>query len=195
MVEIIKQDLINKLSKDRYEHTLRVVDMCVRLAEKYGADLEKTKMAALLHDSAKLSSNEEQVKMADSLNLLSEDIYYYNKEIVHPILGAKLAEDKYAIDDEDILNAIKYHTTGRENMSLLEKIIFIGDYIEPERKFDGIEEIRELAFKDLDASILLALNTSLKFLLENDRLISPNTLKSRNYLMIEKIKKKEATIC
>nr|WP_300002102.1 bis(5'-nucleosyl)-tetraphosphatase (symmetrical) YqeK [Tissierella sp.] len=187
MIEKIKQDLKQNISKDRYEHTLRVVNICKELAELYGEDLEKTKIAALLHDSAKFISKDKVFEMARDLNLLDDDIYLYNKEIIHASLGAALAKINYGIEDADILNSISYHTTGRAGMSLLEKIIFIGDYIEPSREFDGIQEIRDLAFKDLDASLLLALDTNLKFLLDRKKLISKDTIEARNYFMIENL--------
>lgn len=189
MIEKIKQNLKQDISKNRYDHTLRVVLCCEKLAKVYGEDLEKTKIAALLHDSAKFLSKEKVFEMAKDLNLLDDDIYFYNKEIIHGYLGAKLAKVKYNIKDCDILNAIKYHTTGRSEMSLLEKIIFMGDYIEPSRSFNGIEEIRNLAYKDLDGAMLLALDTNLKFLLEKGKLISRDTIEARNYFMIERLKK------
>lgn len=187
MIEKIKQDLKQNISEDRYDHTLRVVLCCIKLAKVHGEDLEKTRIAALLHDSAKFPSKEKVFQMAKDLNLLDDDIYLYNKEIIHASLGAKLASIKYNIEDSDILNAIKYHTTGRSEMSLLEKIIFMGDYIEPSRRFHGIDVIRDLAFKDLDGAMLLALDTNLKFLLEKGKLISKDTIEARNYFLIEKL--------
>lgn len=187
MIGRIKEDLKENLSKGRYEHTLRVVKVCEKLAMTYEADLIKTEIAALLHDSAKFNAQERTFKLAKELNLLDDEIYFYNKSIIHGPLAAKLAKDKYSIEDEDILNAIRYHTTGRKNMSLLEKIIFMGDFIEPSRNFSGIDKIRDLAFIDLDKSLLLALNTNLKFLLKKDRLISKDTVEARNYLMIRQI--------
>lgn len=189
MIEKIKKDLIENISMDRYEHTLRVVKTCEKLAEIYGVNLEKTTLAALLHDSARFTSKEKMYKLAEKFDILKDENFIYNSALIHAHLAAEIAKEKYAIVDEDVLNAIKYHTTGRENMTLLEKIIFIGDYIEPSRKFEGIDKIRALAYKDIDKSVLLALNTSLKFLIENDKLVSEYSLKSRNYLMIENIKK------
>lgn len=190
MIEEIKEDLLKNISKDGYDHTLRVVDVCEKLARIYGEDIERAKIAALLHDSAKFISKEKVFETAKRLGILDDEICFYNKEIIHASLGSKLAIDKYNIKDKDVLNSIKYHTTGRGGMSLLEKIIFMGDYIEPNRKFKGIEEIRDLAFKDLDRSLLLALNANLKFLLEKGKLISKDTIEARNYLMIQNLNKK-----
>lgn len=189
MIENIKKDLLENISKNRYLHTMRVVETCERLAKVHNEDLEKVRLAALLHDSAKFISKDRVFEMAKKLDILDEEIYGYNIALVHAPLAAKIARDKYAIKDQDILNAISYHTTGRENMSLLEKIVFMGDYIEPSRDFRGIEEIRKLAFDDLDGSLILAIDTNIRFLLERGKLISLDSIKARNYLLIEKIKK------
>lgn len=191
MIGEIKKDLIEDISQNRYQHTLRVVETCKKLSKIYGADLIKTEIAALLHDSAKFSCEEKIFNKARELDALDDEIYIYNKDIIHAPLASKIAKDKYNIQDEDILNAIKYHTTGRKNMSLLEKVIFIGDFIEPSRNFDGIGKIRNLAFVDLDKSLLLALNTNLKFLLKKEKLISRDTIEARNYLMMREIDEKE----
>lgn len=193
MIDKIKSDLLNNISKERYLHTLRVVDTCEKLAIRYDEDLDKTRTAALLHDSAKFISKEKILDKSKEYGLLDNLSHPYNTALLHGPLAAKIAKDKYDIIDEDILNSIEYHTTGRRNMSLLEKIIFMGDYIEPNRKFKGIEEIRKLAFKDLDRSLLLTLNTNIKFLIDRNKVIFIDTIDARNYL-IEEIKSKEMNI-
>lgn len=94
-----------------------------------------------------------------------------------------MAEKKYNIKDKEILDAIRYHTTGRKNMTLLDKIIFISDYIEPGRKFKGIDEIRELAYKDLDLALYKSLNMSIANLINKDEYVVVDTLEARNYIM------------
>lgn len=191
MINKIKEDLMETISKDRYEHTLRVVKTCQELSETYGADIEKVKVAALLHDSAKINGSKDIVEVAKKFNLLDDEIYLYNKALIHGPLAAKLAKEKYNIEDEEILDAIKYHTTGRKAMGLVEKIVFMGDFIEPNRSFDGINEIRRVSFIDLDRGLLLALNSNLEFLLKEGKLISKDTIEARNYLMMRKEDKKE----
>ena len=186
MINKIKEDLMETISKDRYEHTLRVVKTCQELSKSYGADIEKVEVAALLHDSAKIDGSKDIVKVAKEFNLLDDEIYLYNKALIHGPLAAKLAKEKYNIEDEEILDAIKYHTTGRKAMGLVEKIVFMGDFIEPDRKFDGIDEIRRVSFIDLDRALLLALNSNLEFLLKEGKLISKDTIEARNYLMMRK---------
>ena len=190
MIERIKDDLLKNISEDRYNHTLRVANICEKLAIKYKEDLQKTIVAALLHDSAKFISQDKIIKMARKFELVDEEIYLYSPELIHGPLASKMAKDKYDIIDKDILNAIRYHTTGRRNMSLLEKIIFIGDFIEPSRNFKGIDKIRDLAFEDIDRSILLALNKNIKFLITRGETISINSIDARNYLIEENIKKR-----
>lgn len=186
MINKIKEDLKETISKNRYEHTLRVVKTCQELSKAYGADIGKVKVAALLHDSAKIDGSKDIVEMAKELNLLDDEIYFYNKALIHGPLAAKMAKKKYNIEDEEILDAIKYHTTGRKTMGLVEKIVFMGDFIEPARKFDGIDEIRRVSFIDLDRALLLALNSNLEFLLKEGKLISKDTIEARNYLMMRK---------
>src|SRR5699024_7094391 len=116
-------------------------------------------------------------------------IIIHNMELIHGLLGSKIAKHEFGIDDIDILNAIQYHTTGRKAMAPLEKIIFISDYIEPGRSFPGVEPVRKLAYENLDKSIVLAIDQTIKFLINNDRLIHINTIRARNYIKIEMIEK------
>lgn len=194
MIERIEKDLLKNISNERYYHTMRVVDTCERLALRYNEDIGKTKIAALLHDSAKFMSKEKTIDLAKKFKVFDSEENRYNTALLHGPLAAKIARSKYGIKDEDILNSIKYHTTGRRKMSLLEKIIFIGDYIEPDRSFKGIEEIRDLAFKDLDKSLLLILNTNIKFLIERNKTIAIDSVEARNYLIEKNLKKKGLNI-
>jgi len=106
-----------------------------------------------------------------------------NTELIHGPLGAKIANACYGIDDLEVLDAIKYHTIGRENMSMLDKIIYIADYIEPGRSFPGVEEIREIVFLDLDDAIKKAMDNTILFLIKDNKLIHPDTINARNYML------------
>lgn len=171
--------LMEDLDQSRLEHTLRVVEEAKRLARRYDVDIQKATTAALLHDCGKLKDNNNLLKLADDFDIMMTD----NKDLIHAPLGAALAQHKYKIEDEDILNAIKYHTTGRKDMSHLEKIIYIADYIEPNRKFIGVERVRRLAFQDLDESICLAMDQTIVFLVKSNRIISLDTIEARNQLV------------
>lgn len=188
MYEKIKSQLKEDVGTSRLQHSLRVLEVAQSLGGIYGADLEKVSLAALLHDCAKLEDKNNLLKRAYDFDIILDEIMLNNCELIHGPLGAKIAEEKYNIKDQEILNAIEFHTTGRENMSLVEKIVFIADYIEPKRNFLGVEEVRELAFKDLDSSIILSIEQNIKFLIDKGRLISINTIKARNYLKMIKLK-------
>lgn len=181
--------LIQSIGEKRYQHSKRVMEIGLKLAYKYNADIEKTKIAAILHDCGKIADKTKMLKRVDDFGIILDTCMEYNHELLHGPLGCEIARTEYGINDIEILDAIYYHTTGKENMSILDKIIYIADYIESGRSFEGVEQVREIAFIDIDRSIILAMENTIKFLLENDKLIHPNTIKSRNYLLIQSITK------
>lgn len=149
---------------DRFNHTLEVVKIAELLANKYHADIEKVKIAAILHDVTKYDAVENhQLLMKSHFN--NDDCIHWPKPIWHALSAVIYAKDTLGITDVEILNAIKYHTTGRPNMSLIEKIIFVADFIEPTRKFDN-SIFRNAAFNDLDLAVFMILKS------QNDYLIS-----------------------
>ncbi|WP_019125820.1 bis(5'-nucleosyl)-tetraphosphatase (symmetrical) YqeK [Peptoniphilus grossensis] len=176
-----ENEIRERIGEKRFLHTIRVKDTAVKLANIHDVDLEKAEIAGFLHDCAKIRDKKNLIKAAKESNLLLTKEMMKAPQIIHSYLGALFAREFYGIDDEDILNAITYHTTGRANMSDLEKIIFLADYIEPLRNFDGVERARELANKDLDAAMYFALNNTLKFLVERDNYIVVETVLARNY--------------
>lgn len=182
----IKDQLIHNIGLDRYNHSLRVVEIAIKLAKIYGEDIERTEIAALLHDCGKYLDKISLLKKANNFDIILDSVMEANMELIHAPLGSKIAEVEYGIVNKEILNAIYYHTTGRENMTLLDKIIYIADYIEPSRTFYGIDEIRRLAYVDLDKSILKALDTTIIFLINKNKLIHLNTIEARNYLIMDK---------
>ena len=131
----IRRKLMAELDKERYEHTLGVMYTAASMAMRYDADIDKALMAGLLHDCAKCISGENKIKLCDRYHLSVSEVEKSNPSLLHAKLGAFLAAKKYHVDDKEIVNAIASHTTGRPHMSLLEKIIYIADYIEP-----GMEE-------------------------------------------------------
>ncbi|NLK91010.1 MAG: HD domain-containing protein [Clostridiales bacterium] len=192
-VNILKSDLIEKIhyrlkqdmSPQRYKHTQGVVDTAVYLANKYGADKDAAYMAALLHDYAK-DFSKEQVKEYISRNGLTvDDIMLNVHQLLHGKIAAHIAREQFNIHDEDVLNAIEYHTTGRKKMSKLEKIIYLADFIEPGRNYAGVEELREVAEQDLNKAVLLALNNTIKYVISMEKLLHTNTIEARNTLLLE----------
>ncbi|MGL5256841.1 MAG: bis(5'-nucleosyl)-tetraphosphatase (symmetrical) YqeK [Proteocatella sp.] len=179
----VDETLKSLLTKKRYMHIKGVVDMSVELAYKYGENVEKCKLAAILHDYAKQFSYDEIETFVKSNNLIVDDLELASKELIHSKIAAKIAKDKYGIEDEDILNAISFHTTGRAGMSMLEKIIFIADSIEEGRKYPNVDSIRKIALIDIDHTMLCILNNTISYLLNSGLKIHPNSVIARNYFL------------
>ncbi|NMB98017.1 MAG: HD domain-containing protein [Clostridiaceae bacterium] len=182
-IEDIKSKLKLSISPRRYKHSESVMEVAVKLAKKYGADVNKATIAGLLHDCAKGRTEMELIELCKKFNIQIDEYKKMHPELLHSEVGAFIAKTDYGIEDQEILNAVRYHTMGRENMSLMEKIIFIADYIEPGRKFSGVEAIRKLAYNDIDKSILKALDTTLVHLIKIGGIIHPDTIKTRNYFL------------
>ncbi|GIN89691.1 hypothetical protein J6TS1_21530 [Siminovitchia terrae] len=168
-----------KIAGPRYEHTKRVAETAEKLAVKYGEDVEKTVLAAIFHDYAKLLPVDGLRKIISD-HQMDPRLVDYHPELWHGPAGAILVRDEIGIDDLDIFNAIRYHTTGRAGMSLLEKIIYIADYIEPGRQFDGLDEVRMLADIDLDKALRKSLGNTIKFLIDKSTPVFPDTFEAYN---------------
>lgn len=166
----------------RFEHTLGVAYTAVALAMKYGVSLKDAELAGLLHDCAKCLSHEEKIAICKDNNIEMTDVEKRNPFLLHAKVGFFLAKTTYKVEDEDILNAILYHTTGRPEMSLLEKIVFIADYIEPGRdQAPNLTEIRKLAFEDIDKALLWILDDTLNYLKSGGGEIDPMTQTTYDY--------------
>ena len=149
----------------RFEHTIGVEYTAAALAMRYGCDLNKARTAGLLHDCAKCYTNEQLLYYCLEYQIEINEYEQASPYLLHSKLGAYFAKNKYDIEDEDIINAILFHTTGRPNMSKLEEIIFIADYIEPYRnRADNLDIIRKLAYKDIKKAILKATQDTLDYL-------------------------------
>ena len=178
----IRNKLEKVLDRKRYEHTLGVAYTAMNLASIYGADIKKAEIAGLLHDCAKGMSNEELLDFCKKYNITVTEFEKRNPFLLHSKVGSFIAASKYDIKDNDILNAILNHTTGRPSMSLLEKIVFVADYIEPNRKtIPCLEESRKLAFSDLDKALLFILENILRYLESIDSEIDEKTAITSNY--------------
>lgn len=184
MNKLMEKKLLDNIGEKRYFHSLRVVDVATSLAKKYNIDINQAQTAAILHDCAKFEDRTNLLKMASKFDIIIDNVMNHNIELIHGPLGAKIAELEYDVEDVEIINAIRYHTTGRQNMTMLDKIIYISDYIEPRRKFKGVEKVREMAFIDIDSSVLLAIEDTIKFLIEKGRVIHFDTINARNNLII-----------
>ena len=178
----IRKKLKDELSKSRYEHTLGVEFTSAAMAMKFGADIEKAQLAGLLHDCAKCIDDEEKLDECKKYGVDISDVERRNPFLIHSKLGAVYAKEKYGVDDEEILSAITYHTTGRPDMSLIEKIVFIADYIEPGRnKAKNLSEIRRVSFEDIDEAMYMILRDSLEYLETGEGEIDPATKEAYSY--------------
>lgn len=170
ILEDIQKRLKKHLKHKRYRHTIGVQYTAASLAMSHGCDLQQAALAGLLHDCAKYLSGEELRKECDRHGISCSDVEKRQPELLHAKLGAYYARKKYDVRDEEVLSAIRYHTTGRPEMTLLEKIIFTADYIEPHRKMlPVLPEIRKMAYQDLDEAVYLILKSTLQYLQEGDQ--------------------------
>lgn len=188
-IEEIKDRLLIDIGEKRLAHSLRVVNTAIELSKKYDLEEKKVFLAGILHDCGRLKNSEDLLKYAKYFDIVLDDTLLYNTQLIHAPLGCRMAKNIYEIYDIEILNSIKYHTTGRENMGLLEKIIFIADYIEPKRNFKGVEDVRRLVKLDLDKSIILAIEQNIKFLIDRDKLIHMDSVKALNYLKLNTMRR------
>lgn len=181
-IEVAKQIIYDHLTKKRYEHSLRVAQVANQLAKIHQVDPYKVELAALLHDIAKdqtideLQANISQFALPDEL---LKDHY----ELWHGPVGARIVRDIYGVDDEEIFQAIYYHTTGRAKMSDVELIVYIADYIEPERDIPGVEYVRDLAQNNLIDAALLITSRTIKYLIDKRVTIHINTFYAYNDLL------------
>ncbi|WP_227396788.1 bis(5'-nucleosyl)-tetraphosphatase (symmetrical) YqeK [Jeotgalibacillus aurantiacus] len=177
------------LPAKRYIHTLGVVETAKALAESIGEDAEKAELAAALHDMAKYQSRDElkRIIVDQKLDMRLLDFHH---ELWHGPVAAHLAKTELGIESEEVLLAIRYHTTGRANMTKLEQIVYLADYIEPGRKFPGVEKVREIAYTDFDKAMRKAVKQSILFLIEKKQRVFPDSLDCYNDLMLQKEKLK-----
>lgn len=178
----IRKAMESSQDPKRFEHTLGVAYTAAALAMRYGCDIKKAQAAGLLHDCAKCLSDEKRLSICKKNKIPVTEVERKNPFLLHAKVGAYLAKEKYGIKDPDILNAVSSHTTGRQGMSLLEKIIFVADYIEPGRKSaPNLADIRKLAFIDLDETFLRILADTLSYLRDTGGDIDPATEATWNY--------------
>ena len=172
----IKEKLQNSLDSARYEHTLGVMYTAGSLAMAHGWDIRQAMLAGLLHDCAKCISLEEMARLCDENNFQISEMERGSKNLLHAKAGAVMAEQEYHINDKEILDAITWHCTGRPNMSTLDKIVYIADFIEPGRdQAKNLDKIRKLAFVDLDACMAQITYDILNYLRSKGYEIDPTT--------------------
>ena len=173
----MQKKLKKYLDEMRFWHTLGVMYTSASLAMRYGVDIEKAQVAGLLHDCAKCIPNDKKQN-----NIPVSDIERKAPFLLHSRLGAYIASEKYGIKDPEILNAIEFHTTGRAQMTMLEKIVFTADYIEPMRnKAANLASIRQMAFEDINLAVYTILKDTLTYLEKEKTCLDNQTIVAYNY--------------
>lgn len=178
----LREGIRKVLSEKRFTHSLGVEEVSYDLALIYGADTQKASIAGILHDCAKYMTKEEFLTECEKYQLPISKYERDDPYMLHAKLGAVYAKDRYGITDKEILNAILYHTTGRPDMTLLEKIVYISDYIEPNRKsFPGRDEAREAAYRNIDEAVVIVSKCTLEYLNKKGVNIDPATKVTYDY--------------
>ena len=183
--EAMKEELSRRLQKKRYEHSLGVADTAAMLAERFGADVEKARVAGLLHDCAREYKTEDLASEAARRSIDCGEVDRAMPLLLHAYVGARRAQEVYGVTDPEILQAIWRHTVGGEHMTTLDKIVYFADMIEPQRDYPEVDALRELSrTASLDTMALAGLSQSILFVLQTGRLIHPATVAARNELLL-----------
>ena len=176
----IEKYLKSKLTPERYTHVLSVRELALDLAEKYGANLRKVNLAALLHDCAKWMKNSEQYKTAASREIQLDEVERQNPSLLHALIGVEFAVSCFSVEDPEILNAIRIHTTGSGKMTLIDKILYVADFAEPKRNHAEAHAVRALAYQDLNEAVFEVSRYKIEHLLAKGVLIHPSTIDAYN---------------
>ena len=183
-LDIYKEIIRERLTPKRYEHSLNVSEEAMRLAKRYGANVEKAAIAGILHDIMKDTPVDEQLKLITKFGTILTEVQKVSSKLLHAISGALYIENVLKIEDKDILNAVKYHTTSRPNMSKLEKVVFIADFTSSERDYNGVNIMRNAANESLEKAMLEGLSFTLSDLASRKLPIDENTFFSYNEIIL-----------
>lgn len=183
MYEQLIDELQSRLTAKRFAHTLGVAKAAQSLANVYNANPTKAYLAGLLHDCGKEMRITDMQQIVKDANINVDIEMFNNGALLHGLVGAILSHNVYGVEDVTILDAIRYHTTGRVGMKLMDKIIFLADYIEETRDFPGVERLRELAYKDLNKAVLASYDTTIVHLIDQGVPIYFKTILGRNDIL------------
>lgn len=179
MIACLKEYLDDK----RIAHSISTKETAVKLAKRFGANQEDAKVAGIFHDIAKQMPKEKKLEVCMQYGIPVDEIMHENPELLHGFIGAEMIKRIYHIENTDVLNAVRYHTTGRRGMSLLEKVVYLADLIEPGRDFYAVDEIRDVASVDLNGAVLMASKNVMRFVLRHDLPMHPLTLDAYNDML------------
>ncbi|MDR1467031.1 MAG: bis(5'-nucleosyl)-tetraphosphatase (symmetrical) YqeK [Oscillospiraceae bacterium] len=184
-LEDYKKIVESKLSPERFEHCLNVSKESKKLAQKYNCDFEKAQIAGLLHDITKEMPREEQKQLIEKHGIILTEVQQKSFKLWHAISGYVFVKTQLNIKDKDILNAIRYHTSGRRNMSKFEKIIFVSDFISEDRKYKSVEKIRRVAYNSLDDAVIRGIEYTTKSLIKKRSAVDPNSIEAYNDILFK----------
>lgn len=174
------------LSRERFDHSILVMETARELARRFGVDEEKAALSGLLHDCAKELSNEKLIFLSRKYGWDIDSVEEAHGQLLHAPASAQLAKEEFGISDNEILSSIAFHTVGRPAMSQLEKIIYLADHIEPQRDYPRVEAVRKLAQTNLEEAIVECIDSMLTFLIQYGKPICFKTLQTRNYYLLGK---------
>ncbi|MBM4762364.1 bis(5'-nucleosyl)-tetraphosphatase (symmetrical) YqeK [Bacillus sp. B15-48] len=180
--EIALRIVKKQLTDHRYKHTLGVMETAIQLAFKNDVNVKQAELAAIFHDYAKFRPKDEMKQIILEQGM-DKELLNFNSELWHAPVGAYLVEKEVGISDPEVIDAIRYHTSGRPGMTLLEKVIYLADYIEPGRHFPGVDEVRELAQTNLEEALIQSVKNSIQFLLKKNQPVYPDTIYTYNDLV------------
>jgi predicted HD superfamily hydrolase involved in NAD metabolism len=183
-MERFRAILKQRLTEKRFYHCCMVSKEAARLAEKYGADMEKAEFTGLVHDIEKDTPTDEQLRTIEKYSIILNDVEKAAPKLLHAISGAAVLKYEHNVTDADIINAVRYHTTARAGMSLLEKIIYLADYISADRDYEGVDELRQTIYSSLEKGLDEALDYSVGELLQKHAPIHIDTVMARNELIL-----------
>lgn len=182
------EDMVRRtLSPKRFQHTMNVKKLAVRMAQHYGVDTEKAALAAVLHDSAKELPRTELLQIMQDNAIIKKGTQNRPEPVWHGICAAILAKTQWNVQDEEILSAIACHTTGKENMSKLDKILFLADMTSAERDYPGVEELRSLEMRNLDKAMIQALKMTISFVEQKNAIADPESAKALAWLQAHSV--------
>ena len=182
------EDMVRRtLSPKRFQHTMNVKKLAVRMAQHYGVDTEKAALAAVLHDSAKELPRTELLQIMQDNAIIKKGTQNRPEPVWHGICAAILAKTQWNVQDEELLSAIACHTTGKENMSKLDKILFLADMTSAERDYPGVEELRSLEMRNLDKAMIQALKMTISFVEQKNAIADPESAKALAWLQAHSV--------
>lgn len=186
-IEEIKSIVKNKLSEKRYKHSICVMEMCEKLAKTYNVDIEMAKRVGIVHDIAKEMPKEDMIKYCKENNIKIDEIEMQNPGLLHGKVGANISKKEFGFN-EQMQNAIESHTTGKPNMDILAKILFVADAISDDRDWADIPTLRKVANENIDEAIIQIINLIIQEQIEKNKLIHLDGIRTRNELLKNKLK-------